>query len=158
MPSSLSKKLQPARYGVANGAEMLTYCRVRSAFAAVSALSRTRLRLFQQAAGSLRAFLLACLLVSLGAVGAAAAELADPTRPTRTLPATPGSPQAAAALRVSAIFISGERRIAVVNGRSVRVGETIGGATVRRIERDRVSFLRGGRTFSVTLLSASARQ
>lgn len=107
---------------------------------------------------SLRAFLLACLLVSLGAVGAAAAELADPTRPTRTLPATPGSPQAAAALRVSAIFISGERRIAVVNGRSVRVGETIGGATVQRIERDRVSFLRGGRTFSVTLLSASARQ
>jgi type IV pilus assembly protein PilV len=48
--NSLLKNSQPARYGVENTLKMLMYCRVHSAFSGVFALSRTRLRVFQQAA------------------------------------------------------------------------------------------------------------
>ena len=104
--------------------------------------------------GRLLLVLLPLLMVCPGA----GAELADPTRPSFAVP-TPGAGAATAtALRVSAVFISGERRIALVNGIRVREGETVGGATVSRIERDRVSFVRGGRTFSVALLSGAGRK
>jgi hypothetical protein len=54
-PSSLLKKPQLARYGVKNGLvresdQILMYCRVHSGFSPIFALSRTRLRIFQQAA------------------------------------------------------------------------------------------------------------
>lgn len=99
--------------------------------------------------------LLACLLL---AAAPTAAELVDPMRPSYALPADTPSAAPASALAVSAVFISGDRRVAVVNGQRVRIGETVGGAVVSRIERDRVSFRRGERTFDVPLLSARPRQ
>jgi len=56
--SSLLKKAQPARYGVKNALKMLMYSRVHCAFSGLFASSRTRLRLFQQAAKRLAAALL----------------------------------------------------------------------------------------------------
>lgn len=86
----------------------------------------------------------------------AAAELKDPTRPSYILAdSVPGV--ATSALRVNAIFISGERRIAIISGRRLRVGETIDGATISQIEQDRVSFVRGEEVFTVSLLSGSSR-
>lgn len=89
---------------------------------------------------------------------ASRAELADPTRPNFGVGPAQDAGSPAAALTLSAVFISGDTRIAVVNGRRVRVGETVGGATVSRIERDSVSFTRGDRTFSVSLLAGRARR
>ena len=85
------------------------------------------------------------------------AELSDPTRPSYALPEA-GEQIATSALRVSAVFISGDRKVAVVNGQRVRVGESIGGATVSGIDRKKVSFVRGDRTFTVSLLSGQSRQ
>lgn len=67
----------------------------------------------------------------------ALAELADPTRP-------PGFGGAAAAIRPSAplvvtsILVSSGRKIAVIDGRSVKVGDSIGGARVLEIAPDTV--------------------
>lgn len=94
-----------------------------------------------------------CLLV--GAM--AQAGLGDPTRPSYALPVSEGV-VASAELRVSAVFISGDRRIAVINGQRLRVGESVGGATISEIASNKVSFVRGDRTFSVPLLSAQSRQ
>jgi len=89
---------------------------------------------------------------------ASSAELSDPTRPGYVTGSAQDVGAPAAALTLSAVFISGDTRIAVVNGRRVRIGETVGGALVRGIERDRVSFTRGDRTFSVSLLAGQARR
>lgn len=95
-----------------------------------------------------------CILMLTGV--SANAELSDPTRPSYALPDS-GNQTATAVLHVSAVFISGDRKVAVVNGQRVRVGETIGGATVSGIDRKKVSFVRGDRTFTVSLLSGQSR-
>jgi MSHA biogenesis protein MshK len=65
------------------------------------------------------------------------AELADPTRP-------PGFGGEAAAIRPSAplivtsILVSSGRKIAVIDGRSVKVGDSIGGARILEIAPDTV--------------------
>ncbi|MEQ8205622.1 MAG: hypothetical protein RIA65_05560 [Woeseia sp.] len=102
---------------------------------------------------TLQTFVSLCLLMA----SVTQAELGDPTRPSYVLPASDGA-VASAVLRVSAVFISGDRRIAVINGQRLRVGESVGGATISEIESNQVSFVRGDRTFSVPLLSAQSRQ
>lgn len=97
------------------------------------------------------------LVAALALSTVAQAELRDPTRPSYGLPAG-NSTESPSALRVSAVFISGERRIAVINGQRLRVGETIAGATVTAIDKNNVSFVRSGRVFTVSLLSAPGRQ
>ena len=85
------------------------------------------------------------------------AELDDPTRPSYPLAET-ATATAGATLRVSAVFISGDRRIAVINGQRFREGESVAGAIVSTIARNEVSFVRGDRAFSVSLLSGPSRQ
>jgi MSHA biogenesis protein MshK len=98
------------------------------------------------------------LFVALAScAGSAAAELQDPTRPSYVTDDTVAG-AVHGALRVNAIFISGERRIAIVNGQRLRIGETVNGATVNRIEQDRVSFVRGDEVFAVPLISGSSRK
>ena len=87
--NSLLKNSQPARYGVENTLKMLMYCRVHSAFSDVFALSRTRLRVFQQAANGhidlsyprqngvgLLEVLIALLIFSTGMMGLLSTQLA----------------------------------------------------------------------------------
>ncbi|MDZ7642972.1 MAG: general secretion pathway protein GspB [Woeseiaceae bacterium] len=103
---------------------------------------------------------LAILLLVTGMALAAtgmAAELRDPTRPGGADPVADSS-EPSAAIRVSAVFISGERRVAVINGQRLRIGDTIAGATVRSIDRNSVGFARGDTTFSVALLGSATRQ
>ncbi|MDZ7767954.1 MAG: hypothetical protein U5K38_02190 [Woeseiaceae bacterium] len=80
----------------------------------------------------------------------------DPTRPTRVQEPAPA--QRARALTVSAVFISGDRRLAIVNGQRVREGDAINGATVREIEADKVSFLRNNKILVVPLLNHATRK
>ena len=87
------------------------------------------------------------LLLSLAWPGAQAQALADPTRPPAALwapanaaPATPAQPQ------LQSVLIStrpGGRRLAVIDGRSVRAGDKVGGAVVVSIDEASVALRRG---------------
>ncbi|HEU4485773.1 MAG TPA: hypothetical protein VFR96_09830 [Povalibacter sp.] len=67
--------------------------------------------------------------------------LRDPTQPAnvRSAPET-----MAGALKVEAIFLSGERRVAIVNGRLLRQGERLGGAVIDEIHADSIRYTRDG--------------
>jgi MSHA biogenesis protein MshK len=66
----------------------------------------------------------------------AVAQVADPTRPPDALPAAEGESEteAPAARRLTAIVISATRRVAVIDGHTVRVGDAVGAARVVSIE------------------------
>ncbi len=104
--------------------------------------------------------LLLIALVVAGMLLASAAipaePLRDPTRPTRVQEAAPA--QRDRALTVSAVFVSGDRRLAIVNGQRVREGDAINGAIVSNIEADKVSFLRNDKITVVPLLNHATRK
>lgn len=93
-----------------------------------------------------------CVLTALAASPAAAAQatLPDPTRPpaasadegTRTAPAREGSPLH----RLQSVLISPERKLAVIDGRTVLLGGRIDDATVVAITETGVTLRRGERT------------
>ncbi|MDH3305530.1 MAG: general secretion pathway protein GspB [Gammaproteobacteria bacterium] len=94
----------------------------------------------------------------LGFVQTAGAESdRDPTRPysARSLvsPAT-----GAAAFKVSAVFVSTERRVAVVNGQRVIEGDTINGAIVVEINKDGLRLNLHGKELTTRLLPAGLRK
>ena len=86
-------------------------------------------------------------LVALAAV-ARADTLLDPTRPAtaRDVPDTHGD-----VLRVEAVFMSGEHRVAIVNGVLVRAGERIGPAVVAEVLADGVRYTLDGAVHTVRL-------
>ena len=94
------------------------------------------------------------LLLPLGSVRADE-PLRDPTRP----PPAVAVPEVADAkpesndLDLRAIFFSGDRRSAVINGRRVREADRITGGEVLAIEADRVRVERGGETLDLVLVS-----
>ena len=79
-----------------------------------------------------RAVALFAALALAGPVVARA--LKDPTQPPPSLADADG-PAPAAALALTAILGQGADRVAVIDGRVLRVGEQVGGATVARIDR-----------------------
>ncbi len=79
-------------------------------------------------AGSLHAGLVA-LALACTAMASADEVLRDPTRPYPYRAATPGL-QTERNLSLTAIVVSEQRRVAVVNGRAVGRGERIAGAEV----------------------------
>jgi MSHA biogenesis protein MshK len=93
----------------------------------------------------------ALLALAAGLVHAAAPSsqgLPDPTRPpAAAAPAQAGADAASAAVpQLQSVLVgqtAGERRIAVIDGESVRVGESFRGARVVRIADNEVELLRG---------------
>ena len=83
--------------------------------------------------------LLVVVLILAGVAGAPvrAAELGDPTRPPDAR-LRPVAVTDRAALRLTAIYLSEHARAAVVDGRRVRAGDSIGAQRVESIRRDRV--------------------
>ncbi len=59
--------------------------------------------------------------------------LRDPTRPYSRTPTPVVRPATAATFSVTAIFVSEERRVAIVNGQHVSEGDRVDGATVVEI-------------------------
>jgi MSHA biogenesis protein MshK len=95
------------------------------------------------------------LLAALAfAHGAAAETLTDPTAPPAGYGAAAApAAEASAALRLQMIVRGpGETRTAVIDGRSVRVGDAIGGARVLRISDRAVVLDRGGARQTLELL------
>lgn len=79
----------------------------------------------------------------------------DPTRPY-----TARELSAATAPRfvVNAIIISPERRVAIVNGRRVGVGDSVGNATVIAIEKEKMVLELDGKRITTGLHDGASRQ
>lgn len=85
----------------------------------------------------------------LAAAGAADAQaLQDPTRPPAAATPVAAGPAAPAAVpQLQSILVArqrGGRHVAVIDGETVRPGETFRGARVARIDENEVELVRGG--------------
>ena len=90
-----------------------------------------------------------CVLAAAAASPAAAAQggLPDPTRPPAAASAEDGAAQVAkSAPRLQSVLISAERRIAVIDGRTVSLGGRIDDALVVAITETGVTLRRGDQT------------
>lgn len=98
-----------------------------------------------------RVALIAALSIAAHAVAPAAeadAALKDPTRP----PGESVQKRApAVVLRLEAILESAQRRVAIVSGRVVNVGDRLGGAIIEEITSDSVRYTRAGREHTIRL-------
>ncbi len=83
------------------------------------------------------------------------AVLKDPTRRPLRIETGRGDAAPIAPLVLSAILFSGDRRIAIINDRSVRVGDEVDGARVLAISPDRVRIRRGESVQSLALATVS---
>ena len=97
---------------------------------------------------SKRTLFSAALALVWAATAAQDGDLKDPMRPFR--------PSAAARsmeprFRLTAILVSDERRVAVINGRALRVGDAVDGAQLTAVRPSSVELRRGSRTFTVSL-------
>lgn len=99
--------------------------------------------------------LLVFTLVACAAPAAADELLRDPTRPYFIDP-TPVA--RTPAFNVSAIFVSKQRRVAILNGRTVTAGDRVDGALVRAIGERGVKLDYQGRTIHAELLTAKIRE
>ena len=100
----------------------------------------------------------ALLLAGLIATAPAGAELSDPLAPPTpdvdaVEPAEPGP----ADYHLGSTLIAGDRRVAVINGRIVGPGETVDGAEVIAVERNRVRLRRDGEEFTIASERPSIR-
>lgn len=109
-------------------------------------------RLFRQAARIISAALLLALTPGLSQ---ADGPLRDPTRPYSETQGTYASPPR---FVVNAIIISPQRRVAIVNGRRVVVGDTVGGATVIAIEKKQLLLELGGKRITAGLNAGATRR
>jgi hypothetical protein len=71
--------------------------------------------------------------------------LYDPTRPPWVTRNATGSKEVALAARVTAIFQSGDRRVAVFDGQVVKAGDRVGDVAIEAILPDGVRYRRAGR-------------
>ncbi len=139
MPSNRVRKTKTARHCFAVRLKMLMYSHMRCTCSPLRALSRTRLGI---------AHATALLLFALTSV-VSAEELRDPTRPHtykagRTVEGVPS-------FSVNAIFVSDDRRLAIINGQRVRVGDSVSGATVVSIQKEQVTLSVSGKQFTARL-------
>lgn len=92
--------------------------------------------------------------LSLLTVALHADTLVDPTRPA-AFSATPAASAASEpVLRVEAIMRSGERHLAIVNGKLVRPGDRIASALIRDIDADGLRYELDGREHIARLPAA----
>jgi sRNA-binding protein len=103
----------------------------------------------------------AAVLVSGPTLADDAKVLRDPTRPYNArsvVAATTGGAKVASTFRVTAIFTSDMRRIAVVNGLRVTEGDKVGGATVVEILADRLRLSLGDKAITSRVLPYGFRK
>jgi hypothetical protein len=98
---------------------------------------------------------LATLLLSMTARTAMGDRLVDPTQPAHLRPTNNG--ETLAAVRLEAILQSGERGLAIVNGKVVRAGDRLGSIQILEVRTDSVRYSRDGET-NVARLTAKPMQ
>lgn len=94
-------------------------------------------------------------LLLAGANAVAQETLRDPTRPYSAQVMLEASP---ARFEVNAIVNSDKRRLAIVNGRRVGIGDEVGGAVVVAIRVDEVVLLFGDEEQTLTLNRGARRR
>ena len=103
---------------------------------------------------------LAACLALLAASGAGAQALQDPTRPpAAATPTLAAEGNVATGPQLQSILIArtaGGRHVAVIDGETVRLGETFHGAKVARIGENEVELVRGGERQVVRLYAELA--
>ncbi|CDG82758.1 putative uncharacterized domain protein [Janthinobacterium agaricidamnosum NBRC 102515 = DSM 9628] len=102
-----------------------------------------------------------CLFALLACVAgsAAAQSLVDPTRPADAPPA--GAAAAAAAAgpvlpQIQSLLVSDQRRVAVIDGQTVRIGDKVGAATVVNIGETTLVLRRGKKLETLRLYPKAA--
>lgn len=104
----------------------------------------------------------AITLMLLGLVTAmitsAHASLPDPTRPVAVAPVTGkgGTTVGSDSLTLQSVLIAGERRLAIINGQRVQVGDVIGRSRVIRIDAGEVQLRRDGQLLTLTVYNRPA--
>lgn len=91
------------------------------------------------------------LLAALFCVSALA--ITDPTRPEQYRAAP-----ARVSYHLESILFSNSRRVAIINGKVLAEGESIGGATVTAIAKDSVRLQRSGRIIRLSLQHPNIRR
>jgi MSHA biogenesis protein MshK len=83
------------------------------------------------------------------------ADLADPTRPASmpavTLPTLATSSAVTGKLKLEAVVHSNQRQLAIVNGKLLRVGESLGDVRIEAISNDAVRYSQAGRSHTLRL-------
>jgi hypothetical protein len=87
---------------------------------------------------------LATLLLSMTAQAVGADRLVDPTQPAHARAAS--ASEIMPAVRVEAILQSGERRLAIVNGKVVRAGDRLGSIQILEVNTEGVRYSQAGET------------
>ncbi len=105
----------------------------------------------------------AAVLLLAPVLAAAQETLRDPTRPysaraVATTTSGGGGGKVTSSFRVTAIFTSDMRRIAVVNGRRVAEGDQVDGATVVEILADRLRLNHRGKSITSRVLPYGFRK
>ena len=105
-----------------------------------------------------RLLAIAALIAAAAAGRVLAGELHDPMRPSGAAPsaATTVAPRPAASTLKLEGVIAGENRVAIINGRLVRAGDTVAGARVLEIFAHSVRCERAGKILTLTLPVANA--
>lgn len=93
------------------------------------------------------------MLFAVLLVAPPAAAFSDPTQPAQYRAAAKR-----VALKLESVLVSSTRKVAVINGQVVAEGETIGGARVVSIAKDKVRLRKSGKTISLTLKHADIRR
>lgn len=99
--------------------------------------------------------ILIVMLATVPGVSRAEEALRDPTRPYAAAErVTASSPR----IVVNAIIVSDDRRVAIVNGRRVGIGSSIGSATVIAIEKDQLVLEVNGKRVTAGLNEGAMRR
>jgi hypothetical protein len=94
---------------------------------------------------------LATVLGFFAAMSATAADLHDPMRPPGAPAAAISRTHAPASLQLHAVMGPSNARVAIVDGKAVRVGDTFNGARITEIAADRIVYTRGGKQLVAAL-------
>lgn len=106
-----------------------------------------------------RCTLAAGLLLMLLGAAAAAQDLGDPTKPTAiTTHGGAAGESAGPRWRLQSTLVADTRRLAVINGKTVRPGERIDGATVVEVRSDGVLLDFEGQRMEIRLLQTGVRR
>ncbi len=95
------------------------------------------------------------LALLAGAAAASAQGLDDPTRPTSLSEPEPARrAESGPRWRLQSTLVADERRLAIINGRTVGPGDRVDGATVRDVRQDGVTLEVDGRRIELRMLGA----
>jgi len=106
-------------------------------------------------------FSIAIAVLVLFAVSPAQAnmDLPDPTRPGSYNEKTERSEMSLdKQFKLHSVLISSTRRVAIINEKSVEVGDQVSGAVVRRIDKNHVELDKQGARFSLNLMRNDFKQ